>query len=136
MPEDNRASRTVCPKCGKALHLDSSGRIGWCSIHKEWFPVSSEYVEIAALKNEEYVSSMERTRLKAESERQAKIQEDAVKVHNRNVRTVSFSFAALLVLAAIGFFFLIRPSMIYNKATDLMMSGTRGGVLSCHRGIR
>ena len=69
-----------CPKCGKPLKINATGRIGYCTLHKQWFAVTEGSEAEAAAQNAADEKAAKETRL--EKERQEKEKEEPWKPYS------------------------------------------------------
>lgn len=113
---------TCCPKCGKELKLDESGRIGWCSVHHSWFAVVPGAENEALAKTSEYQKQKEQERLKQIKEREL-MQEEKIEKKNSQKRqkTLALIVVFLIAIALIGVL-IIKPALLYKNATNLLLN--------------
>lgn len=114
---------TRCPNCGKELHLDETGRLGWCSVHQTWYAVVPEDVGLAATKNAELSKEKEGKRLRQEAERQQKIEEERRQDYLRLKRNTWFIVFVIVVLTISAVLIFIRPNIIYKNAQEKLIEG-------------
>lgn len=118
-----------CPKCGRPLQK-FNGHIGFCSQHKWMSPSGAGYDAEAAEQNRLDAVAKEAHRLEIErqkAEEERKIQQEQ---HAATVRKVVVVIVALCAIAVAVVFFIIRPSVNYNGATDRFITGDYEGAKS------
>ena len=112
-----------CPKCGKELRLDSSGTIGWCSVHKEWFAVQSGFEAAAVKRNEAEERERKQKILRLEEEKQQQLANET-KARRSSFINKFLIFTLLFVfLVIILFVFLVRPIIVYKEGITKMNEG-------------
>lgn len=112
---------TCCPKCGKELKLDESGRIGWCSVHHSWHAVVPGAENEALARTSEYQKQKEQERLEQIKERQL-MQEKKIEKENSQKRqkTLALLMVFIVAIALIGVL-IIKPALRYKDAIDLLL---------------
>ena len=113
---------TVCPNCGRPLQK-FNGHIGYCSQHNWVSPTGLGFEADAAERNKQDAAEAEQRRL---DEERLKVEEEAQikrEQHAAAVRKAVAVVVALCLVAAAVVFFVVRPSVNYNGATDKFMEG-------------
>ena len=89
-----------CPKCGKPLKINATGRIGYCTLHKQWFAVAEGSEAEAAAQNAADEKAAEETRLEKERQEQERIRQEQERRHSANVRKAVIALIAGLAVIA------------------------------------
>ena len=114
--------RTECPKCSRPLQK-FNGRIGYCSQHKWVSPLGLGFDAEAAEQNRQDAAAEEKRRLDAEREKAEAQAQEIRERHQSAVRKAVVVVIALCLIAAAVVFFLVRPSVNYNNATNKFVAG-------------
>jgi len=114
--------RVECPKCSRPLQK-FNGHIGYCSLHKWVSPIGLGYDAEAAEQNRQDAAIEEKKRLEAEREKAEAEAQIVRERHQSAVRKAVAVVVALCLIAAAVVFFVVRPSVNYNNATDQFVAG-------------
>lgn len=113
----------ICPKCGRPLE-SFNGHIGYCKTHKQWVsPAGLGFDAEAAEQNRQDAAAEEKRRLDAEREKAEKQAQAIRQQHDDMVKKVVAVVVALCLIVAAVMFFVVRPSMNYNNATNRFIAG-------------
>lgn len=114
--------RAECPKCSRPLQK-FNGHIGYCSQHKWVSPSGLGFDAEAAEQNRQDAAIEEKKRLEAEREKAEAEAQIVRERHQSAVRKAVAVVVALCLIAAAVVFFVVRPSVNYNSATDQFVAG-------------
>lgn len=111
-----------CPKCGRSLQR-FNGRIGYCTQHKWVSPLGLGFEAEAAEQNRLDAAADKASRLEVERQKAEEANRQKREAQGRAVRKAVVVVVALCLLVAAAVFFIVRPSVNYNSATDKFIVG-------------
>lgn len=114
--------RTECPKCSRPLQK-FNGHIGYCSQHKWVSPSGLGFDAEAAEQNRQDAAMEEKRRLEAERKKAEEYAQEIQERHQNAIRKAAVVIIALCLIAVAVVFFVVRPSVAYNNATDKFVAG-------------
>lgn len=114
--------RAECPKCSRPLQK-FNGHIGYCTQHKWVSPVGLSYDAEAAAQNQQDAAIAEQSRLERERLEQAAKTQEIRTQHQGAIRKAVAVTIALALIVGAAIFFVVRPSMNYDKAIHKLTAG-------------